>query len=190
VHRAEPLLQREFPAWSDSLYLDFSRTGRRPPGEAMLRDRAAWLEPLVTAECVENRGRFLPLLGKVPKGRAAEPTWTLPAHDRGLENFQRRQYSVDLRSAALAVDLAQALYLLGGRLPADVPAKVMAALEQRVFGPVRASIGSGKDHWWLGSHRWPTATGCSGSVRGSPAPRLRPGSRVWRGSFSPRCLRR
>jgi hypothetical protein len=54
VNEAQRLLGQPFPAWDDNLYLDYSRTGQRPPGEKMMSARTAWLRPLVLAECVEN----------------------------------------------------------------------------------------------------------------------------------------
>lgn len=150
VRHAEPLLTQSFPAWSDELYLDYSTTGRRPPGEAMIRARAAWLEPLVTAECVENKGRFLHAIARTLAAYIAEPSWTLPAHDAGMENFNRRKSTVDLRAAAFAADLAQTLYLLGDRIPRELREKSEAALNQRIFAPVRRSLQTGEGHWWLG----------------------------------------
>ena len=155
VRDAERFLDATYPAWDDDLYLDFSRTGQRPPGETMLRARASWLEPVVTAECIENKGRFLPAIHKTLAGFVEEPTWTLPAHDRSLENFRRQDYSVDLRSSAVAADLAQALWLLGPRIEPTLRAKVMDALQQRIFQPVLTSLRTGKGHWWLGNRKDP-----------------------------------
>ena len=137
------------PPWSDDLYLDFSRTGKRPPGERMLSSRHRPLREFVWAECVENRGRFLPDLEKMLLEYVAEPTWTLPAHDRDLGCFKRTAYSVDLAASAFAHELAQALYLLGDKLSPGTRARVMAALEQRIFAPLRASFRTGKGNFWL-----------------------------------------
>lgn len=155
VADAEKLLGQTFPAWSDDMYLDFSRTGTRPPGEKMLRDRQAWLRPLVMAECVENQGRFLPLISRVLLAYANEPTWTLPAHDGNLDNFHRKKYFVDLRASAFGAELAQALYLLGDRLDPAVRREVMAALEERIFAPIRHSLLAGEGTYWLGSKKSP-----------------------------------
>lgn len=150
VRRATPLLNKEFPPWIDELYLDFSKTGRRPPGEAMIRAREVWLEPLVTAECLENQGRFLPAIHRTLEAYLTQPTWTLPAHDHSLGNFHRRQYTVDLRAAETAADLAQALWLLEDRVDAGLRTRMLDALETRIFAPVRASLKTHKGHWWLG----------------------------------------
>lgn len=155
VAEAEALLGKDFPAWSDDLYLEFSRTGTRPPGEKMLRARSAWLYPLVVAECVENQGRFLSSINKVLREYAAEPTWVLPAHDWGLENFQGRKCTVDLRSSEFGADLAQAVYLLGDQLDPEVRKQVGTAIEERIFAPFRQNLITGKGHHWLGSKTEP-----------------------------------
>ena len=110
-------MREKFPAWDDDAYLDFSRTGKRPRGEAMLRARSGRLYPLVMAECLEGRGRFLPAIQTALHEYVSQPTWTLPAHDHDLNCFHRKSYSVDLGSSMFAVELAQTLYLLGDKLP-------------------------------------------------------------------------
>lgn len=153
VSDATALLEKDFPAWSDELYLEFSRIGRRPPGEKMLRARSDWLGPLVVAECVENQGRFLPLINRVLRAYASEPTWTLPAHDGNLDSFHRKKYFVDLDASSFGAELAQAIYLLGDRLDSDVRQQVMAAMEMRIFIPIRHSLLTGEGTYWLGSEK-------------------------------------
>ena len=55
----------------------------------------------------------------------------------------------------IAANLAQTLYLLGDRITPELRGKVMAALEQRIFSPVRDSLQTHKGHWWLGSQSDP-----------------------------------
>ena len=155
VPTAEGLLKKEFPAWSDELYLEFSKCGKRPPGEAMMSTRSNWLSPLVLAECVENKGRFLPTINKILAEFVKEPTWVMPAHDRDLKNFHRTAYSIDLRSSTFAASLAEALYLLGDKVDPAVRRSVMDAIEQRVFSPLQATLETGKGHGWLGSKSSP-----------------------------------
>ncbi len=81
VKQAEQLMTRKLPAWDDQAYLEFSRTGERANGQKMENARSAWLAPLVLAECLENKGRFLPRINEVLDAYASEPTWTMPAHD-------------------------------------------------------------------------------------------------------------
>jgi hypothetical protein len=155
VQAAEKLLKQSFPAWSDDLYLEYSRNGQRTGGEKMQRARSAWLEPLVLAECVENKGRFLPALSTALEGYITEPTWTLPAHDGKLENFHRKTYTVDLRAASFGHDIAEAIYLLGDRLDPSLRQRVVATLYERSLKPVRHSLVTGKGHSWLhADHNW------------------------------------
>jgi hypothetical protein len=155
VSGAAKLLDRQLPAWDDNLYLDFSRTGRRPPGEAMLNHRSEWLFPLVMAECLENRGRFLPKVNATLEAYCQERTWTLPAHDVKLDCFYGRKYLVELRSAAFAAELAQTLYLLGDKIDPAVREHVRSAMERRIFAPMREAFATGQGEWWLqGTNNW------------------------------------
>ena len=140
---------KDLPPWSDDLYLDYSRTGKRPAGEKMMGSRHGQIRQLVWAECVENKGRFMPDIEKMLIEFAKEPSWTLPAHDHNLTSFKGRDYTVDLGSAQFAHELAQVLWLLGDKISADTRAKVMAALEQRIFSPLRQSFRTGKGNGWL-----------------------------------------
>ena len=112
IQDAETLLNKPFPAWSDSLYLVFFTKGTRPEGEQMIRARASWLPILVWAECLENKGRFIPALETTLKELIHQKSWVLPAHDRKHQNFDGKTYTVDLTSSRLSHSLAQAAYLL------------------------------------------------------------------------------
>lgn len=156
IDAAEKLLTQEFPAWDDKLYLEYSQRGTRPAGERMMNARKAWLYPLVLAECVSWTGRYLPAIQRTLDELVAQPTWTWAAHDGSLRSFRDHRYEVDLFTADTAHDIAQTLWLLGDHVPAATRAKLMAALEARVFAPVRETLRSGnKDHWWLhAEHNW------------------------------------
>ena len=144
INSAAPQLGKNLPPWSDDLYLDFSRTGQRPAGEKMMDDRHNVIRPLVWAECIENNGRFIPDIEKMLLAYTDEPSWTRPAHDPELKNFNGTAYSVDLQSSKLAHELAQILWLLGDKISAGTRAKVIATAEQRIFAPLRESFRTGK----------------------------------------------
>ncbi|MDB5274925.1 MAG: hypothetical protein JWO58_3292 [Chitinophagaceae bacterium] len=153
---AEKLLTQPFPSWSDEAYLEYSSKGARPNGERMMNARKAWLYPLVLAECVEGKGRFLPAIEHTLIELDTQPTWTWPAHDATLRNFRQHNYEVDLLAADTAHDVAQTLYMLGDQLAPAVQQQTLAALEARIFAPLRRSfINGGKDNWWLqADHNW------------------------------------
>ena len=162
--KAESLLGKTFPAWNDATYLEFSKTGKRTSGDRMLRERNSWLKPLVLAECLEGKGRFLPLLREVLKDYAKQPTWVMPAHDPKLTSYRGTEYDVDLGAATFGLELAEALYLLGDKIEADLRGNLQEELRKRVFDPVIRSIRTGKGCWWLrGTNNW-TAVCLAGAV--------------------------
>ncbi|HZY63148.1 MAG TPA: hypothetical protein VFE38_11530 [Edaphobacter sp.] len=149
IAEAEVLLKAPFPAWSDDAYLDYSRTGSRQQGEKMLHARQDELMPLVLAECVEGRGRFVERIALVLDGLATQKSWTLPAHDVKLDSFTGRRYFVELNSADLAHTIAETLYLMGDWLPQATRVRAMDALQKRIFAPMRASYENDKGQSWL-----------------------------------------
>ncbi len=155
IRDAEKLIGKPLPEWDDAAYLDFTKTGRRSEGEKMMRARRGRLATVVGAECLEDKGRFRPEIERLLREYLREPTWTLPAHDRDLGSFKGTDHTIDLASSATAYELAQALWLLGGRLDAGVRNEVAAAIETRVFAPFRASLRGQKRHWWMdGTNNW------------------------------------
>ena len=167
ISDAEAIAQTPFPAWSEDDYLDYSLTGQRPRGQAMIGARRGRLAPLVWAECLENRGRFLPPIEQALREYLSEPCWTWPSHDGTLTNFRRTHYTVDLISATFGAELARTLYLLDDRLKPELREAVVAALRERVWNPVFTSLRDGNtDNWWLEcDHNWNSV--CLSGVTGS-----------------------
>ncbi|MFP5209068.1 MAG: hypothetical protein ACLGRW_07240 [Acidobacteriota bacterium] len=155
IPEAEAVLAKPLPPFDPQAYLAYSRTGDRQPMERNLHSREDQLIPLVLAECVENNGRFLPRINEVLNSLVDMPSWTLSAHDPQLLNFHGVRYYVELNSADMADNLAEALYLLGDKIPEATRKHVAAEMEKHVFGPMRKSFETGKtgaDHngnWWL-----------------------------------------
>jgi len=162
ISEAELGLKTPVPAFDADAYLAFTRTGDRAPMEHNLHSRQDHFVALVLAECAENKGRFVPRIAEVMDTLAAMPSWTLSAHDAQLKNFNGTQYYVDLNAADMADTLAEALYLLGDKVPAATRTHVLNEMERHVFGPIRASYTTGGDteshssgHWWLhGDMNW------------------------------------
>ena len=158
VAEAEEALTKPLPPFDPEGYLAFTKTGDREPMQRNLGARENQLVPLVLAECVEYKGRFLPRIAEVLDSLSAMPSWTLSAHDPQLLNFHGERYYVDLNAADMGDTMAQALYLLGDKIPAATRANVTAGMEKHVFGPMRQSYLAGGPpdnhkgnlgHWWL-----------------------------------------
>ncbi|MBN1910347.1 MAG: heparinase II/III family protein [Pirellulales bacterium] len=150
IRHAEQWQGKPFPELTDALYLEFSKNGNRSRCQSVIGQRHKRLGPLVVAECLENQGRFLPEIEKTIREILSEKTWVLPAHDRALTNFKGKEITIDLRSSAVAWELATAVYWLGDRLGAKVRDEVQEELERRVFGPFESMIRQGEPRmWWI-----------------------------------------
>jgi len=153
--RAQSLTRTKYPAWSDEKYLEFSKSGERTRSDAMMSARRSWLMPLVLAECIEYRGRFLPYVEMVVGELLRQKTWVLSASDPTLEVFRGRKQFVELYSAELAKELADALYLLRDRINPVLRSEALSVLDARIFRPFRDALRVGKGLWWLrGENNW------------------------------------
>ncbi len=150
VGQAESLLRDPLPDMTDDLYLDFSRTGNRQRGQRVLFGRHSRVAALVLAECLENRGRFLPAIEETIRSVCQEKTWVMPAHDRSLNNFRGLVCEIDLASAALSWDLATADFWLADKLSPEVRKLLRSELERRTFASYEGMIKTGKPaQWWV-----------------------------------------
>lgn len=150
INNAEQFFNQTFPVWNDSVFLIFKNTGERVLADKMMRERTNWLAPLVIAECVENKGRFLPLIDKTLNELCRQPTWVLAAHDPGFQCFYGTSYIVDLSSATTADMLGQTLYMLEGKLNPVTETLVRQKLQERIFQPVLKSYRTlDNRHYWL-----------------------------------------
>ena len=155
IGQAEKVMSAPLPAWNDDDYLEYSKVGSRQRGQKMLKDREDVIPALVYAECLENKGRFLPTLNQVLQANANDPTWTLPAHDGTLTSYHGTDYTVDLNASAFGYRLAETVYLLGDKLDPAVRDLILKRLEQRLFEPFRRTVATGKPCYWLGSQKSP-----------------------------------
>jgi len=164
---AEGLLNKPFPAWNDEQYLLYFTKGTRPEGEKMMGDRLSWLAPLVWAECLENKGRFVPAVHMVLSELIRQKSWTLPAHDKNKRNIEAHSYTVDLNAAGMAQSIAQAVYLLDDKIKSELRAEVLSQMDKHVFAPVLRSIETGNnDSYWLtGISNWNSV--CLSGVTGA-----------------------
>ncbi len=153
VRRAEQLLERPMPELTDELFLDFSRTGNRERCQRVLGERHGRLPALVMAECIENRGRFLPAIEEAVGQVCSEKTWVMPAHDGRLANFEGKTIEIDLAVAAISWDMATAHFWLGERLSPATRRLIRDELERRTLGPMESYLKTGRPRLW-----WPTGT--------------------------------
>jgi len=65
ILEAEKLLQSPIPDQPDDLYLDFSRTGNRTRWQRVSGRRRGRVRTFTLAECLENKGRFIPAFEEI-----------------------------------------------------------------------------------------------------------------------------
>ncbi|MCX8108010.1 MAG: heparinase II/III-family protein, partial [Verrucomicrobiae bacterium] len=149
VVEAEQQLKQPLPEMTDELYLDYSRTGNRRRAELVLFGRRGRIGLFTLAECIENKGRFLPAIEGTIRSICKERTWVMPAHDGDLGNFLGRKVTIDLAVAMLAWDLATADSMLGDKLSSEVRRLVREEIEHRVFAPYKRMVWGEQDPYWL-----------------------------------------
>jgi hypothetical protein len=156
IPQAGQLLDRPSPAPSDDLYLEYSRTGNRTSWQEVEYARRDRLMTLVLAECMEDRGRFLPAIEELIEVLCAERTWVLPAHDEDLANFNGTTTDIDLASSPLAWNLATADYLLAPRLGEATRRRIREEVSRRVLDPFEAMLAGTRppNGWMLATNNW------------------------------------
>ena len=167
ISEAEKLLEQAIPEQPDDLYLDFSHTGNRTRWQRVSGRRRARVRTFALAECLENKGRFVPAFEEIVRALCSERTWVMPAHDRQLTNFHGKIVDIDLGSSALAWSLATADYLLADKLSPETRLMIRNNLDRRIFQPYRDMVsGERKKNWWMtGTNNWNAV--CLAGVTGS-----------------------
>lgn len=159
--KAEALLLEPIPECSDEGYLIFSRTGSRDEHQCAYFGRTANLLVLAVAAQETGEDSYLNAVVRYLEAICAERAWTMPAHDKDLRVFNGETVKIDLGAAQRAYELAFALSLLKGRLPAGTDAKTLSEIERRVFSPYRRTASgivdelSKLNRWWFfGRSNW------------------------------------
>lgn len=149
TEEAPGLLKKGMPPFVDSLYLHLNKTNVRLPGEKMMNARFHYLFRLTLAECLENKKRYIPAIEKALIELCKQKPWSIPAHDRNLNNYKGTDYSVDLVVATAGNSIAQCISMLDDRLSPEVKARVQCAFREKVFRPIYRCLEEAKPFWWF-----------------------------------------
>ncbi|TDE14858.1 heparinase II/III family protein [Dyadobacter psychrotolerans] len=146
LKQAEGMLTKPFPVFDTELYMGIFTKGDSQSGKDMLNERLRWLIVLCWAECLENKGKYIPKLELVIGELLKQKTWVNP------RNYSEKTFSglVELSTASYAHNLAQAFYLLGDKLNTQTRKDILESLHARAFNPVLATLeGKDRNHSWL-----------------------------------------
>jgi hypothetical protein len=153
VEMAEDSLKVEWPHLWANVYQQFSINGNRTNYEKPYFRRRELLANLVTGECVENQGRFMPAIANYLWSIMEESSWCIPAHigvqKQGSGLPDTTEPIVDLFCAETGALLAWTAYLLGPQLDAVSPLimpRLAREIDQRILTPNLVR----NDFWWMG----------------------------------------
>ena len=154
VEYGERFLGYAWPLIRATQFMEFTRSGDRGVMEKPHFARRHALISLVTAEVLENKGRFL---GDIVDGvylLCEESYWGVSAHwqaERGNIQSPEHPY-IDLFAAETAEILALVYYLLytplNGFCP-EILARIEYEMNRRIFVPYLDH----RDYWWMGYGR-------------------------------------
>jgi len=154
LDEGESYLGYRYPSIFATDFMNFKRTGNRVAYEDLYFARRHALCALVTAECVEGRGRFMDDIVNGIFVLCEESGWQLPPHN----SYERSQPQLllpdsarpvlDLFACETGALLACASYLLGPELEEISPlvtARIREELNHRIVMPYL------EEHfWWMG----------------------------------------
>ncbi len=100
-------------------------------------DADVGLTTLVYAECIENKGRFVPAIQESIKTICSRYTWVPEIHDHARSNRTGTEITADLQATAMAANLGTVYYWLGEKLDDPTRELIRSELKRRVFDPVR-----------------------------------------------------
>lgn len=149
------MLAKGQPPFVDSIYLEYSKTGKREAGDRMIESRGEYLFHLVFAECIENKGKYVPEIEAAIVSLCKQTPWTLSAHDKDLKTYTGEEMYVDLVVATFSFSLAESLVMLDDKISPQIRQLAIDAIEKRLFSPIRKCFETGNlFNWFTYTNNW------------------------------------
>lgn len=153
IEKAEVLLTVDWAPWTKEEYLATADLDRSDP---TMVDRCAErhyrLTTLTLAECLENKGRFLPYIEVMFRGFVSEEAWNYPFIGWRSRNWEQPIKPIALGSAMTAADISIALYWLRPKLDPVLITEVELALRKFIIDPFHKMVRRefhGPHPYWL-----------------------------------------
>jgi len=157
IDSTENLIDTPPPEVPDELYLLFTKTGNRTAYQRPYGQRSGRIQRLLMAECLEHKGRFLKALERDVIAMCDERSWTMPAHDSGLANFNGTRLTIDLGSSARGWLLSTVEWWLGEGLAPEVRKRIRGEVHRRVLDVYMKAVQEEdtRGNWWMvGNNNW------------------------------------
>lgn len=152
---------------TDSIYRHANLHGIRPIYKPRYYRTMTRLEHFVLAECIENKGRFIPQIEVYIHAIMDMKSWLHPNHDnKNNDVLEGRSMAIDLGSRRFGSDLALAEVLLQDKLSTEIRQGITSNLQRRIIDSyLQSTSGAVKTHlnWFRGNSNWNSVC-TSGSV--------------------------
>lgn len=142
---------------SDSIYRRANKEGNRGIYKPRYYRTMERLEKFVIAECIENKGRFIPQIETYIQAIMDMKSWLHPNHDDDDNGvLEGRRVSIDLGARRFGTDLALAKILLAEKLSVDIRNKVSEQLKWRIVDTYLTSCKKNdrNNHWIKSTSNW------------------------------------
>lgn len=153
---AEAELGQPIPHLGPEEYEAYEKTGSREPHGKPFGQRLKRVGLFALAAGISDEKKFVEAAQREAEAILAEPTWVIPAHDKGLLNYRGEKTDVDLGVAMRGYTLATMGWWLDEKLPADFTKKLKNELHRRVVEPYLKRIaGDNSLCPWIGyNNNW------------------------------------
>ena len=143
---------------SDEIYRRANLEGNRGIYKPRYYRTIERLENFVLAECIENKGRFLPQIVVYLDAIMEMRSWLHPNHDtRENSVLEGKSMAIDLGARRFGTVLALSEVLLQDKLPADTRKEMADQLRRRIIDCyLKTCSGEQRSHlsWYRGGSNW------------------------------------
>lgn len=148
--------QPEVPI-SDSIYRLANKDGNRAIYKPRYYRTMDKLEHFILAECIENKGHFLPQINNFSNAIMSMKSWLHPNHDDNDNTvLEGKRMHIDLGARKFGSILALAKSLLGEKLDNSLIAEIDDNLQRRIIDSyITSTKGLDKsNHWKVSTSNW------------------------------------
>ena len=151
---------------TDSIYRLANKEGNRGIYKPRYYRTMERLEHFILAECLENKGRFLPQINNYSRAILEMKSWLHPNHDdSGNGVLEGKRVTIDLGARKFGSVLALAEVLLGDKLEQDLRNEITTQLQWRIIDSYLTSCEIlDKNNTWIKSTSNWNSVCTSGSI--------------------------
>ncbi|KAA5825195.1 hypothetical protein FPF71_08365 [Algibacter amylolyticus] len=138
---------------SDEIYKRANKEGNRGIYKPRYYRTMDNLERFILAECIENKGQFLPQIEVYMRAIMDMKSWLHPNHDDNENsNLEGKSITIDLGARKFGTDLTLAVVLLDDKLDTNLKNEASALVQKRITDSYLASCkGENKLNRWIRS---------------------------------------